>query len=34
MQPLYQACVLNPDKTPLTIDVYMHSMVLEDVRLS
>lgn len=33
IHPLYEGCALHPDQTPLTIDMYVHSMVLEDVRL-
>ena len=30
---LYEGCVLHPDQTPLTIDMYVHSNTLVDARL-
>lgn len=33
IHPLYEGCVLHPDQTPLTIDMYMHSKTLVDARL-
>ena len=33
IHPLYEGCVLHPDQTPLTIDMYVHSKTLVDARL-
>ena len=34
IHPLYEGCVLHPDQTPLTIDMYVHSKTLVDARLN
>ena len=33
IHPLYEGCVLHPDQTPLTIDMYVHSKTLVDARV-
>ncbi len=33
IHPLDEGCVLHPDQTPLTIDMYVHSKTLVDARL-
>ena len=33
IHPLYEGCVLHPNQTPLTIDMYVHSKTLVDARL-
>ena len=33
IHPLYEGCVLHPDQTPLTIDMYVHSKPLVDARV-
>ena len=33
IHPLYEGCVLHPDQTPLTIDMYVHSETLVDAHL-
>ena len=33
IHPLYEGCVLHPDQTPLTVDMYVHSKTLVDARL-
>lgn len=33
IHPLYEGCVLHPDQTPLTVDMYVHSKTLVDARV-
>ena len=33
IHPLYEGCVLHPDQTPLTVDMYVHSKTLVDARI-
>ena len=33
IHPLYEGCVLHPDQTPLTVDMYVHSTTLVDARI-
>ena len=33
IHPLYEGCVLHPDQTPLTVDMYVHSNTLVDARV-
>ena len=33
IHPLYEGCVLHPNQTPLTIDMYVHSKTLVNARL-